>query len=338
MRPEIDLPAVVDSLSVHGEEPCVPQSVMHDPPEPARTLMAAMLRSALAQAEPPAWLLNHPLQLASPTARQVLWALGRRLTRNPDIGFVVAESVREDAVGSLWPLHEAAPSLRALALHYDAWSALLLDFASYRPHDERDITWFRTCGPRGLALDRAEQDCRTSMQLKCWRRLSRSPQLTPVAAHFTYPRPTHLGWHTRLLGGATLRFSQPYFQLGLARASADAPLPGADVQAYDRLLARACSAARAVRGGTLPERVEALIAERLAAAPQEQEVAASLGLSERSLRRKLADRGTTFRALVARVRQREYELYIQASLSKLETARFLGFANRGALRNALRRL
>jgi AraC-like DNA-binding protein len=299
--------------------------------------MVATLQSALRQAEPPRWLLEHPLQLASPTARQVLWALGRRLTRNPDIGFVVAAGVAVESVGSLWPMYEAAPSLHTLSAHYDDWSALLLDFASYTTRDEGDLSWFSTRAPAGVVLDRAEQDFRTSMLVRCWRRLARSPALTPQIVHFAYPRPTSVAWHTRLLGDATLRFAQPCFQLGLARSVAHAQLPSAHAARFEALLAEARAAARAPRADTLAQRVEGLVTERLAHSLQEADVASLLGLSARSLRRKLARSGTQFRDLLARVRARERELYVQARVSTAETAHFLGFANRGALRNSLRR-
>jgi AraC-like DNA-binding protein len=298
-----------------------------------------MLRAAFEQAKPGPWLRRHSIQLASPSARQVLWAIGRRVAQNPDLGFVIAQGVSEEAVGSLWPLYRAAPSLRALTARYDTWSPLLLDFASFRPFDEENITWFRTTPPAHLTLDRGEQDFRTSMTIKYWRTLSRDPQLTPRAVHFTYARPNTLAWHQRVLGDAALRFRQPHFQIGLLREQADAPLPGADLQTYERLAqAAAASAADVGRRGSLLHRVEALITQQLAAAPQVRDVSSALGLSERTLRRQLAERGATFRTLLARVREREYELYARALLSTAETARHLGFANRGALNNGLRRV
>jgi AraC-like DNA-binding protein len=312
-------------------------SVVHDPPEPARALMSATLRAALAQAEPPPWLLKYPLQLSSPTARQVLWALGRRLSQNPDVGFVVASDVPEDALGSLWQLYEVVPTLRTLTAHYNEWAPLLLDFARGTVRDDGELTWFDTRTSSGIRLDRAEQDFRVFMTLKYWRRLTGTTDLTPAQVHFAYPRPTSLAWHTRLLGNAGLRFSQPYLQIALPRARADARLPGANEALYETRRTQARAAASALVKLPISQRVEALITERLVHATHEVEVATLLGLSVRSLRRKLAVGGVSFRALLARARERERELFVQAALSSAETARLLGFANRGALRNSLQR-
>lgn len=316
----------------------VSKSVVHDPPEPARVLITATLRAALAQtADPPPWLFKYPLQLASPAARQVLWALGRRLSGNPDVGFAIAQQVPEDAIGTLWPLYEVVPSLRILALHFDQWSPLLLEFTSSTVRDEGELTWFATHVVSGIRLDRAEQDFRTSMTLKYWRRLTGNSALTPSVVHFSYERPKSVAWHTRLLGDATLRFSQPGLCFGLARVHADARLPGADDALFETRLVQARAAANQQDGASLVQRVEALITERLAHAPHELEVATQLGFSVRTLRRKLASTGATFRALLALARERERELFTQAALSSAEAARLLGFANPGALRNSLRR-
>lgn len=312
-------------------------SVVFDPPEPARELMAATLRSALAQAAPPRWLLEHPVCLASPGARQVLWAFGRKLSRNPDVGFTVADGVPAEAIGSLWTLYQQAPSLRMLAENYPGWAPLLLDFVDLTVHDEHDCIWFRMTA-RDVALDRAEQDFRASMLAKTWRALARSSALNPRAVHFTYPRPGSMAAHRQALGDTTLRFEQPWFQLGLTRARAEVWLPGADPLGFAMQAEHARRAVRGPRSETLAERAEALITERLKGPVRERDVAHALGLSERSLRRELARVGTSFRELLSRARLREHELYTQALLPKSEIACLLGLANRGALRNALRRI
>lgn len=308
-------------------------------PEPARTLMAAMLESAFERAQPGPWLRTHPVHVASPSARQVLWAVGRRIAHEPDLGFVIAHGVAEEAVGSLWPLYQTAPTLRTLVEHYDSWSALLLEFASYRPYDDADLTWFRTTPPRGIELDRGEQDFRAHMTLKVWRRLAGGGEVAPEAVHFTYPRPRHTSWHERVLGRVELRFSQPSFQLGLRREHADAALPCGDFAVHQRLVALAVTSALSVkRSGPLRQRVESLLIEQLSRLPSQRDIASSLGLSERTLRRKLAESGDSFGALLAGVRRRENELFARAVSSSARAARYLGFANRGALRNWRRHL
>jgi hypothetical protein len=92
-----------------------------DPPEPARVLSQHFLRAAGAFSPIPVWLERYALTAMSPSARQLVWAVGRRMTGNPDHGFAIAARVPVEGIGSLWPLYRCAPNLatvqRTLRLH-----------------------------------------------------------------------------------------------------------------------------------------------------------------------------------------------------------------------------
>jgi AraC-like DNA-binding protein len=65
---------------------------------------------------------------------------------------------------------------------------------------------------------------------------------------------------------------------------------------------------------------------------------ANLGLSVRTLRRRLAEEGRSFRGLIDGVRQRETQLFLEAGLYTMkQLALRVGFANDRALRHAVRR-
>lgn len=314
------------------------ETVAHDPAEPARALMTAMLGAASDLARLPRWFDAHPLQLTSPTARQVLWMIGRRITHNPDTGFAMAARVPAEALGSLWPVYEVAPSVRVLSCAYNQWSSLLLDFMAVEVVDEGALTWVRLVARDGTELDRGEQDFRAAMLVKLWRRLHRNPSLAPSLAHFTYDRPKDVRAHGVALGTGNLRFSQEFLQLGLARSIADARLPAADAEEFERHAARVSELARSRTPEHFEHAVEARITEQLKQGPREESVARALGLSVRSLRRRLRERGVSFRGLVDRARKREAHLYLEASeLPVARVARLLGFTGDGALRNSMRR-
>jgi AraC-like DNA-binding protein len=300
--------------------------------------MAAMLSVASDLARFPAWFHPQRLQMTSPAARQVLWAVGRRLTQNPDMGFAFAERVPEDAIGSLWRMYEVVPNLRTLINAYNDWSSLLLEFMELSVVDEGSLTWFRMTARAGTVLDRAEQDYRAAMTLKVFRRLLRKPALPLRAVHFAYAPPRTMHAHVAALGTTEIRFSQPYLQVALSRLEADASLEGASRDAFERLSMAARVQAENPRDSSLPVRVETLITEQLVQGPSEASVARDLGLSTRSLRRRLAESGVTFRSLLDRARRREADLYLgDAALPIARVASLLGFASDGALRNSMRR-
>jgi AraC-like DNA-binding protein len=314
------------------------ESVAHEPAEPAQVLITAMLAAASGLARLPRWFDAYPLQLTSPTARQVLWMIGRRVTNNPDTGFRMAERVPEDALGSLWSVYEVAPSVRVLSRAYNDWSSLLLDFVAVEVVDEGSATWVRLVARDGTELDRGEQDFRAAMLVKLWRRLQQSPSFAPSVVHFTYDRPHDVGAHRLALGTENLRFSQKHLQLCLPCDVADAPLPGADPEAFKRRSTRASEQVRSRRPRRFEHAVEARITEQLKQGPREVSVARALGLSIRSLRRRLSAQGVNFRELVDRARKREGHLYLEASeLTVVQVARLLGFTGDGALRNSMRR-
>jgi AraC-like DNA-binding protein len=287
--------------------------------------------------------------MTSPAARQVLWALGRRLSQNPDLGFAFAERVPEDAIGSLWQVYEAAPTLRALNLAYNEWSSLLLEFMEVQVVDDGALTWFRMVARDGTALDRAEEDYRAAMMVKSYRRLLADPGFCPAAIHFTYAAPRNSRAHKSALGTDHLRFAQPCLQVALSRIDADARLgslahrparfdEGAHDQRFERLSQAARVLAAQPRESSFSARVETLITERLRHGIDEASIARDLGLSVRSLRRRLAAGGATFRALLDRSRRREGDLFLEdEELPIARVARLLGFASDGALRNSMRR-
>jgi AraC-like DNA-binding protein len=316
------------------------RSVAHDAPEPARALIAAMLAVACDLAELPAWFERHNLQMTSPTARQVLWALGRRLTQNPDVGFTFADRVPLEAVGSLWRVYEAAPSLRALNGAYNEWSSLLLDYMDVRIVDDGSLTWFRMVARDGTVSDRAEQDYRAGTMIKLYRRLLGNSKFAPRVVHFAYAPPSSTRIHSAALGTeCQLRFAQPHLQIALLRVDADAPLPGADRERFERLSAEARSLAKLPCERSLAARVETMITERLVRGMNESSVARGLGISVRSLRRRLAEGGVTFRILLERARRREAELLLEhrEGVPMARVARLLGFASDRSLRNSMRR-
>lgn len=119
----------------------------------------------------------------------------------------------------------------------------------------------------------------------------------------------------------------------------DRPLPQADLHATalaqqqcEQLLTRL--QARAGVAG----QVRSLLLARPADPPDESEVAASLHMSDRTLRHRLAGEGTSFRSLLDEVRERlAEELLVTGGLPVAEVARRLGYLEVSSFSQAFRR-
>ncbi|RZT68842.1 AraC family transcriptional regulator [Leucobacter luti] len=162
--------------------------------------------------------------------------------------------------------------------------------------------------------------------------------LTGLSAEFAFPPPTQLELARRTFG-ANLGYRRPASRLRLSRGVLDRRLATAD--AFCRAKTTALLDAELVlrhRSHGFIARVEALLAARVAQAPPIAAVARHFHLSERTLRRRLADGGTTYRLLLDGVRrERARQLLAAGQLSADQVARACGFSDDRSLRRAQRR-
>ena len=91
-----------------------------------------------------------------------------------------------------------------------------------------------------------------------------------------------------------LRFDRPAHRLRFARAILDLPITSADPVALELARGQCERELAAIVDAGLPARVRAAVTARLERGPGLPAVAKELRLSTRTLKRKLADRGTTF--------------------------------------------
>jgi len=158
-------------------------------------------------------------------------------------------------------------------------------------------------------------------------RLELAPEPPPRAA--SYPQ----------FFGIEPIFGAPRNVAVMDRVLAEHPLPQADELAAAGALSacRDLLEKRHARTG-LSGQVRDLLLSNPAAMPAIPEVAATLHLSERSLRRRLDDEGTSYRALVDEVREQlATELLVTGRLPVEAVARRLGYAETASFTHAFRR-
>lgn len=161
----------------------------------------------------------------------------------------------------------------------------------------------------------------------------------PYAVELAFARPAHAPEHARVLG-VEPTFDAAAPALVLPRAAWDAP-----TRTRDRTLLTALDAhardvlARAAPAPGAAARVRAAVAADLAGRePSLAAVARRLGVSARTLQRRLEAEGTRFAALVDEVRRERALGFLSApDVSIAEVSWLLGFAEQSAFARAFRR-
>lgn len=143
----------------------------------------------------------------------------------------------------------------------------------------------------------------------------------------------------RSVFGCPVEFESGEDRLRFPASIVDAPLPQANpelVSLMSERLERQLSALDSPQ--TFSDRtraaIETLLPSRRASTPQ---VAAQLGLSERSLRRRLSEEGTRFGALLEDARKEACQLYLREGRHTVaEIAHLLGYSEQSAFNRAFR--
>lgn len=265
--------------------------------------------------------------------REALRASGR-----PDLGLLAGRGHRFPVFG-FWGLALAAsPTLASairVGLQYVDLTHTFLRWSFQRSGSHAELV-MRTAFPLGeLETFIIERDAAAAVTL-----------LEDLTGHrgalaealFAYPPPA---WAERYPAtfGCPVAFRRDRHALRLGTARLDEPLPGGDpvtaaaAEAQCRRLLESLSPA-----GGLAMRLRRLLLDHPGRLPTQDEAARLLGLSQRSLRRRLAGEGTSFRALLDEVRFGLVAGYLgNTALSLDEIAARTGFSDAANLSHAFRR-
>lgn len=161
--------------------------------------------------------------------------------------------------------------------------------------------------------------------------------VTSIRVELRFPGPGAPGRHD-LVGGAPVTFGAGRNAIVVPAALLDRPLPQADPHTR-RLCERECRTLRArLVDGKIAAQVRALLIHRQCAIPDMAVAAAELHVSTRTLYRRLALEGTSYRRLVDDVRQSlATEMLTTAGLGVEQVAARLGYADAAAFIRAFRR-
>lgn len=159
-----------------------------------------------------------------------------------------------------------------------------------------------------------------------------------LAMHLSFPRPAHAPRYKEFFG-LTPSFDAPVTEIVLDRDGLNRPLPQAN-EATLRMCEAECEKLLAQRRGRsgVSAKVRAALLRQPGCAPDMERIAEELNMTSRTLRRHLAEEGTTFRELRDEVLLMLAEEMIGTAHMKLaEVAERLGFSDAAAFSHAFKR-
>lgn len=260
---------------------------------------------------------------------------------DPFVGLKLAMAMPEGANSVVEYAMLTAPTLRAAQRVYARYSPLLAEYISYQLHEQAGYTAVQFHAPPSVKMDPVVEDFRMARMLTGVRRALQQPDFVPTAVCFTYPRPADVAPLQQCFGkDAQLQFSRIVPAFVLRTELMDRPLATAEPVLHRILIEYAeAQLHKAEPAAKLSTRVRQLLTGKLhEGRPSFASVAKQLSMSERTLRRHLAEEGTSYGELLDEVRLSLSEALGKSSDRSGKTiARKLGFESASAFRRAQKR-
>jgi AraC-like DNA-binding protein len=261
------------------------------------------------------------------------------LTGDPAFGLHWAERLREPTFNPVSHLIAHSATLRQAFESLRRFHRLLSDQPSFGISEHGDKVTVQCFHQPGASL--RVQRFASEMMLMGVARLIRSfsAQARVDAVSFEYPMPDYHSEYTRLFGLAAC-FEQPFTGIVFDRALMNMMSPNRDEDVHDALRAIAERRIRRLTQLTpFTSRVRDLLVEQARTEqPDMNGVARALGLSRRSLRRRLVAEGSSYKAIVKEALAIVAKQYLrERGLTIQETAYEMGFADTSTFHRAFKR-
>ncbi|HKP58566.1 MAG TPA: AraC family transcriptional regulator [Polyangiales bacterium] len=231
------------------------------------------------------------------------------------------------------------PTLRSALDLYARYLPLLGDGAGFEFEDHGQAVSMRIWFSPELVIHEAAYEFAVAIGVLRARRIAGKPDMNPVSVNFMHARPQNTSRHERLFR-CPVYFGAETTHVVVPREHLELRLPGAEPVLND-LLARQADAMldRLPRADDVASRVRTLLGGELelteASAPR---IAKRLGMSVRTLSRRLDDEGTSFREVIDDVRKHvALRELTHDSRTLAELAARLGFASTQGFHRAFRR-
>ncbi|MFV8754437.1 AraC family transcriptional regulator ligand-binding domain-containing protein [Nannocystaceae bacterium ST9] len=279
--------------------------------------------------------LDAPLDDAS---ARTLWTIGPALTGDPDFGLHFAEAAALQDLGLVGYLGRASETLGDACLRVAAHERLFKDETQLLIEvDERGATIVdippaaRAPWPRHLA-----EAVLASWVI--WPRRWSSDECRPTRVRFQHERPEGSAALERLFA-CPIEFARSVNAIEFTPQTWSIPLATSDALLARYLESSADEQSRQLERDPFLARIERLLTDLLPSGEVGvPRVARALGLSSRSLHRRLSEHGVTYRDLLDELRRRRAMALLERQQHTLSEVAFLvGFSDPSGLRRAVRR-
>jgi AraC-like DNA-binding protein len=281
--------------------------------------------------------------VADPEARLPTPAIARffaaavHAAGDPNLGLHAAASVRPEFLGELGYLLRASRTLGDGMRRIGRYQRFISDRLNITAglDGARAFVGVVFEGHGGDSRQEAEFAVRTLLVLG---RHETGVDFTPVAVEFAHAAPADPSEHERVFG-APVRFARAHDRLVLTRAQFELPFRRADDGLCALLERRVREIVAALPSGeNVSDQVRRLLASGFEAGQSgASPIGRSLGLSVRTLHRKLQAEGTSLSALRDEVRQDLARMYLSERLPISEVAFLLGYSEASAFHRSFKR-
>jgi AraC-like DNA-binding protein len=259
-------------------------------------------------------------------------------TGDVDLGLKAARRLILGDVGAIDYVVSSATTVRSAIEHTGRYARLINDVLDVKLELEGSVAVVRL--ENRVLLPRAAADFQLGGFFRNHVFDWLGSRLGELTVWFTHDSPANLREYQRTFEPAKVRFSAPVLGFAFDRDILDLPLPKADPNLHAVLLPYADQLLSALpAASSVTANVRSLIGLQLAdGGPDAARVASQLGMSLRTLARRLETEGTTFRELVDDVRQQlALEHVARGAASFTEITDQLGFSHVAAFHRAFRR-
>jgi AraC-like DNA-binding protein len=271
---------------------------------------------------------------------ETAWRLAATLTRDEALGIHLAEALPRGALDLIEYALRSSPSLEKGLDRLARYGRLLSDRVAARTHREGGGLLFLVHDTASTPLHPARTEFALAVALKLARETT-GADITPARISFAHAAPADTTEHQRFFH-ERVQFGAGTSAMTLAASDAARPMREAD-PALSRIIRRRLENALGDRdrssAGEMSTRIQRIMVERLGQTDLTLDgVAATLAVSRRTLTRRLAEEGTSFRHVLDEVR-RDFAraLLKDHSLSIADIAFFLQYSEPAAFHRSFRR-
>src|SRR6516164_6956250 len=268
----------------------------------------------------------------------LLWELAVARSGNPTIGLAKSNIVRPASFDVVAYTMMSSPHLLGILESLNRYVGIVSDAASIVIWE--DDEGYRMIlelfgGGRPVPRQRFEFDLMTILSFCRW---VTNRDLRPLALELRFPPPADLRPYQDAFQ-CPLRFNAEANALLFARADVTLPLPTAHAELAEVHERIACEHLQRLDPAQTCHRVRAVIIRHLPdGEPRRSKIAAILGMSERTLHRRLAAEGTSFQRLLDDTRRELAQHHLgQREVSLADAAYLLGFSDQSSFFRAARR-